>query len=114
MGKPYSPPDHRSAPDPDPVPGATASILVALDAARAALVELGADRVELLTATGSGRVTIQPARLADGETIARELGLDSPLDHRMVDPGYTLWCGERDDLEFQVRGVLRQPHGELQ
>ncbi|WP_454859633.1 hypothetical protein [Promicromonospora soli] len=111
MGTPYSPPDHRTAPDPPP--GDTTSILLGLDAARAALVEVGADRVELLTATGSGQITIQPAFLADGETIARDLGLDSPLDHRMVPPGYTLWSGTRDGLEFQVRGALRQPHGGL-
>lgn len=109
MGTPYSPPDHDTAPD--PAPGDTSSILLALDAAKAAVVEVGADRIELLTATGSGQVTIQPALLADGESIARALGLDSPLDHRMVPPGYTLWCGVRDGLEFQVRGALRQPLG---
>lgn len=89
------------------------SILLALDVARAALVEVGEDRVELLTATEGGRVTIQPAHLADGESIARALGLDSPTDYRMGEPGYTLWSGVRDGLEFQVRGALRQPHREM-
>jgi hypothetical protein len=112
MGESYSLPDHRTAPD--PVPGDTASILLALDAVRAALVKVGADRVELVTTTDSGRVTLQPAHLADGASIARALGLDSPLDHRMVDPGYTMWSGVRDGLEFQVRGVLRQPRGGLE
>ncbi|MFD2024026.1 MULTISPECIES: hypothetical protein [Promicromonospora] len=109
MGTSYSPSDHAAAPD--PMPGDTSSILLALDTARAALVEIGAGRIELLTATGSGQVTIQPTRLADGESIAQALDLDSPLDHRMVPPGYTLWCGTRDGFEFQVRGALRQPLG---
>ncbi|MFC8796970.1 hypothetical protein ACFT2C_04510 [Promicromonospora sp. NPDC057138] len=111
MGKLDSFPERRTAPD--PVPGDTAAILLALDAAKAALMEVGADRIELLAATGSGRVSIQPALLADGEIIARELGLDKPLDQCMMDPGYTLWCGTLDDLEFQVRGALRQPLGSV-
>jgi hypothetical protein len=51
---------------------------------------------------------LQPSHLADGEAIARSLGLDLPMDHRMFVPGHTLWCGERDDLEVQVRSVLRE------
>lgn len=90
------------------------SLIRALDVVRAALVEVGAERVELVTTTDSGRVTIQPARLDDGESIARSLGLDSPVDHRMIGPGYTLWSGTREGLEFQVRGALRHPFGGLQ
>jgi hypothetical protein len=108
MGKPHSLTEHREPPD--RVPGDTGSILLALDAAKAALLEVGQDRIDLVTST-DGRVSIQPSRLDDGENIARALGLDSPMDHRMIDPGYTLWCGTRDGLEFQVRGALRPPLG---
>jgi hypothetical protein len=87
------------------------SIMLAFGVAGAVVAEVGEERTELVTITRSGRVSIQPARLADGESIAQALGLDSPLDHRMVDPGYTQWCGARDGFEFQVRGTLRQPLG---
>lgn len=87
-------------------------ISLALDVAKAACAEVGEDRVELVTATRTGRVTIQPAHLADGESIARTLGLDSPMDQRMLVPGYTLWSGTRDGFEFQVRGALRNPYGD--
>lgn len=85
-------------------------LLVVLDAVAAILDQLGPDRVELVTFT-SDRVSLQPADLADGERIARVLGLDSPLDHRMFVPGHTLWTGEVDGLEVQVRSVLRQTMG---
>ena len=112
MGKSYSLTEHR-----EPhghVPGEAGPIMRTLDAVKAALVEVGEERLELVTATGNGRVIIQPARLDDGESIARTLGLDSPVDHRMIGPGYTLWSGTRDGLEFQVRGALRHPFGGLQ
>ena len=112
MGKPYSLTEHREPHD--HVPSEAGSIMLALDTVKAALVEVGEERVELVTATGNGRVTVQPAHLDDGESIARALGLDSPMDHRMIDPGYTLWCGVRDGFEFQVRGALRRPFGGLQ
>ena len=112
MGKLYSFPTDCTTPD--PAPSEPAPVLLALDVARAALVEVGADRVELVTAAGSGRVTIQPARLDDGESIGRALGLNSPLDQRMVEPGSTLWCGARDGFEFEVRGTLRQLNGGIQ
>jgi hypothetical protein len=112
MGKPNSLTEHR-----EPhghVPGEAGSVSLALDAVKAALVEVGEERVELVETTGNGRVTIQPVRLDDGESIARTLGLDSPLDHRMIGPGYTLWSGTREGFEFQVRGALRHPFGGLQ
>lgn len=71
------------------------------------LDRIGAERVELVTVTGS-RVSLQPADLGQGEQIARALGLDAPMDHRMVTPGYTLWSGDLDGLEVQVRAKLRQ------
>jgi len=40
--------------------------------------------------------------------LARALGLNNPMDHRMFVPGNTLWTGERDGLEVQVRSVLRR------
>lgn len=78
-----------------------------LSAASRILALVGADRIELVTVT-SNRVSLQPTHLKEGEQIARELGLDVPLDHRMFVPGNTLWTGERDGLEVQVRSVLRQ------
>ena len=68
---------------------------------------VGAHRIEIVTLT-RGRICLQPAHMADGEEIARALGCDFPLDHRMFVPGHTLWTGERDGLEVQVRSVLRQ------
>lgn len=79
-----------------------------LRAASRLLDRIGADRVELVTVTGS-RVSLQPADLNQGEQIARALGLSVPMDHRMVTPGYTLWSGDVDGLEVQIRAKLRQP-----
>lgn len=112
MGTPYSLTEHRELHG--HVPAEAGSMSLALDAVKAALVEVGEERVERVETTGNGRVTIQPARLDDGESIARALGLDSPVDHRMISPGYTLWSGTREGLEFQVRGALRHPFGGLQ
>ncbi|WP_369374466.1 hypothetical protein AB1046_08985 [Promicromonospora sp. Populi] len=67
---------------------------------------VGADHIELVTVT-SNRVSLQPADLNEGEQIARALGLNNPMDHRMFVPGNTLWTGERHGLEVQVRSVLR-------
>lgn len=68
---------------------------------------VGPDRIELVTVTAN-RVSLLPADLKEGEQIARTLGLTVPLDHRMFVPGNTVWTGERDDLEVQIRSVLRQ------
>jgi hypothetical protein len=82
-------------------------LLRALEHARFAISEVGPHRIEVVTMTRN-RMCLQPSHLADGEAIARSLGLDLPIDHRMFVPGHTLWCGERDDLEVQVRSVLRE------
>jgi hypothetical protein len=82
-------------------------LLRALEHARIAVGEVGPHRIEVVTMTRN-RMCLQPSHLADGEAIARSLGLDLPMDHRMFIPGHTLWCGERDDLEVQVRSVLRE------
>jgi hypothetical protein len=68
----------------------------------------GPERIELVTITRD-RLSLQPTELADGRQIAQLLGLDLPLDHRMFEPGHTLWTGEVHDLEVQVRSVLRRP-----
>jgi hypothetical protein len=78
-----------------------------LRAASRILDLVGADRIELVTVTGN-RVSLQPTHLKEGEEIARTLGLDVPLDHRMFVPGNTLWTGIVDGLEVQVRSVLRR------
>ncbi|WP_125778125.1 hypothetical protein [Antribacter gilvus] len=83
---------------------------LALSAAYEALSLAGDGRIELVTVT-RGRLCLQPTVLADGEAIARSLGCDVPLDHRMLVPGHTLWTGVRDGLEVQVRSVLRRPLG---
>jgi hypothetical protein len=68
---------------------------------------VGADRIELVT-VARNRVSFQPTHLKEGEQIARELGLNVPLDYRMFAPGNTLWTGELDGFEVQVRSVLRR------
>lgn len=67
---------------------------------------VGADHIELVTVTPN-RVSLQPADLYQGEQIARTLGLNTPMGHRMLVPGNTLWTGDRDGFEVQVRSVLR-------
>lgn len=79
------------------------AMAVATDAVRA----VGSDRIEIVTLT-RGRICFQPVEINRGEQIARILGCDSPLDHRMFVPGHTLWTGERDGLEVQVRSALRR------
>ncbi|MCF4121719.1 hypothetical protein L1785_12070 [Antribacter sp. KLBMP9083] len=81
-----------------------------LQAASRIVDAVGHDRIELVTITRD-RICLQPARLDDGESIAKALGCVVPLDHRMFVPGHTLWTGERDGLEVQVRSVLRRPVG---
>lgn len=81
-----------------------------LQAASRIVDVVGRDRIELVTITRD-RICLQPARLDDGESIAKALGCDVPLDHRMFVPGHTLWTGEHDGLEVQVRSVLRRPVG---
>jgi hypothetical protein len=82
-------------------------LLRAISNAGASVGEVGAHRIEVVTVTRK-RMCLHPVHLAEGEAIARSLGLDLPLDHRMFVPGNTLWTGERDGLEVQVRSVLRQ------
>ncbi|WP_460707987.1 hypothetical protein [Myceligenerans halotolerans] len=72
------------------------------------LRETGAGRIALVT-LARGWVCLQPVRLDDGEQIARTLGCTTPLDHRLLVPGHTLWTGTVDGLEVQVRSSLREP-----
>jgi hypothetical protein len=71
---------------------------------------VGAHQVEIVTLT-RGRICLQPVDLNRGEQIARALGCDFPLDHRMFVPGHTLWTGQVEGLEVQVRSALRTPLG---
>ncbi|GAA2239912.1 hypothetical protein GCM10010413_47090 [Promicromonospora sukumoe] len=82
-------------------------LMLAMGIAADSLRLVGPDRVEIVTLT-RGRICLQPAELNRGEQLARTLGCESPLDHRMFVPGHTLWTGERDGLEVQVRSALRQ------
>lgn len=82
-------------------------LLRAIEHARAAVSEVGAHQIEVVTITRN-RMCLHPGHLADGEAIARSLELDLPMDHRMFVPGHTLWTGEIESLEVQVRSVLRQ------
>lgn len=82
------------------------SIMDALDVARGLVAAVGQERIELVTLTPT-RITLHPTNLDDGESVARSLGFDEPMDHRMIVPGYTLWTGIRQGLECQVRSVLR-------
>ena len=98
----------RHEPDgPPDVEDLTDALADALHAIRA----VGPDRIDLVTVT-KDRICLQPADLHDGEQIARALGCEFPMDHRMFVPGHTLWTGERHGLEIQVRSVLRRPIGE--
>lgn len=82
-------------------------LTLAMDVAAAAVRAVGPEHIEIVTFT-RGRICLQPADLNRGEQIARTLGCDLPLDHRMFVPGHTLWTGELDGLEVQVRSVLRR------
>jgi hypothetical protein len=82
-------------------------LLRAIEHAKDAVSEVGAHRIEVVTITRN-RMCLHPSHLADGEAIARSLGLDLPMDHRMFVPGHTLWTGEVESLEVQVRSILRQ------
>lgn len=92
--------------------GSASSILHALGVAAAALGQVGPHRVELVT-IARGWLCMQPERLTDGEAIAGELHLPLPMDHRMTTPGYTVWSGDREGLDVQVRAELRRPAGVL-
>jgi hypothetical protein len=52
-------------------------------------------------------LAIQPSRLADGEDIARALGLTAALDHIHAEPPITDWTGDVAGLEVHVRAALR-------
>lgn len=79
-----------------------------MDVARRITSSIGNERIELITMTRD-RICLQPTRMDDGERIARAIGCDLPLDHRMLVPGHTLWTGDIDCMEVQVRSVLRGP-----
>ncbi|RPF22830.1 hypothetical protein [Myceligenerans xiligouense] len=81
-----------------------------LDLTASLLSAVGGPRVELFTATRN-HVCLQPRDLADGEAIARLLGCDRPLDHHLLTPGCTVWTGELDGVEVEVRAELRRPAG---
>lgn len=82
-------------------------LLRAIEHARTAVSEVGAHRIEVVTITRN-RMCLHPSHLTDGAAIARSLGLDLPMDHRMFVPGHTLWTGLVEGLEVQVRSTLRQ------
>ena len=88
------------------------SLLHALDVAARALQQVGPHRVELVT-VARGWLLMQPEHLPDGETLAQELRLPLSLDHRMITPSYTVWSGDREGLDLQVRAELRRPAGVL-
>jgi hypothetical protein len=73
------------------------------------LETLGEDRVAGLTIL-RGTVRIEPAALADGEVIARELGLTEGVVQRLSTPSVADWSGTVGGLECHVRslaGALR-------
>jgi hypothetical protein len=69
------------------------------------------ERVATLSITGSS-VAIQPSRLADGEDIARALGLTPSLDHAQALPPITDWTGDVAGLEVHVRAAMRPRAGQ--
>ncbi|GAB4086329.1 hypothetical protein GCM10028784_29590 [Myceligenerans cantabricum] len=86
------------------------ALLRSLETAAQLVRIAGRDRVAMVT-TARGWLCLQPHDLSDGERIARLLGCDAPLDHRLTVPGSTLWTGRREGLEVQVRSQLRDPAG---
>lgn len=88
------------------------SLARALEVVGEALAKIGLDRVEAVTLTRH-RISVSPIDLADGEQIARLLGCTSPLDNRMLTPGFTNWSGDVAGFEVHVRARLRQPAGAL-
>lgn len=88
----------------------SAGMLHALEVAARALGQVGAHRVELVTVAREW-LCIQPESLSDGVNIAGELRLALPMDHRMLAPAYTVWSGDREGLDVQVRAELRQTAG---
>lgn len=82
-------------------------LMLAMGIAAESLRLVGPDSVEIVTLT-RGRICLQPTDLNQGERLARILGCESPLNHRMFVPGHTLWTGERGGLEVQVRSALRK------
>lgn len=70
---------------------------------------LGEERVASLSIL-RGSVRIEPSRLADGEAIARELGLTEGVIQQLAIPSVADWSGTVAGLECHVRslaGVVR-------
>lgn len=76
------------------------------------LAMIGEERIAAVQYTRD-RISLEPKHLAEGEEIARTLGCTSPLDHRILTPGFTDWTGEVEGLEVHVRATLRRPAGAL-
>ncbi|WP_158281151.1 hypothetical protein [Promicromonospora sp. AC04] len=90
--------------------GAVADLDLRVDEVLTKILDrLGPGRIEQATVTGS--LLLFPCRLELGEQIARELGLDLPLDHPRSIPGYTIWSGQYLGVDVQVRASLRAPVG---
>lgn len=87
-------------------------LLDALEAARAAITLVGQQRLEVVIVT-RGRISLQPTDLSDGASIAHALGCNVPFDHRLFVPGHTLWTGDRNGLEVQIRAELRDAPGAI-
>lgn len=86
------------------------ALLRSLETAADIVRKAGRDQVAMIT-TARSWLCVQPRDLSDGERIADLLGCDTPLDHRLLVPGCTLWSGQRDGLEVQVRSRLRDLAG---
>jgi hypothetical protein len=65
---------------------------------------LGEERVAGLSIL-RGSVRIEPSRLADGEVIARELGLTEGVIQRLAIPFVADWSGTVAGLECHVRSL---------
>jgi hypothetical protein len=85
---------------------------LALGTAIGMVAKVGGERLDVVTVTRN-RVCLAPRNLDEGEQIARLLKCKTPLDHRTTVPEYTLWTGQREGLEVQVRSALRGPAGAL-
>ncbi|MCF4123000.1 hypothetical protein L1785_18655 [Antribacter sp. KLBMP9083] len=93
-----------------PMKQGSESLARALGVVVETLARVGLERIEAITLTRN-HISLQPADLAEGEQIAKTLGCDFPLDHRMLTPGFTDWTGDVSGFEVHVRAQLRRPIG---
>ncbi|GAB3175879.1 hypothetical protein GCM10027059_49900 [Myceligenerans halotolerans] len=87
------------------VPG---DVVRALVAATRMLADVGIP-IAAVTVAGTGIVQIRPRSLADGDEVARRLGLTDSTPHMHLIPPQREWCGRLDGMEVHVHSRLLSP-----